>query len=860
MVDDATSLKGKFARFFFFSLNSVYYRLTMAFGLFFLCPLLALLFLGLRADILGSNELLYCVVGILVSTLLGYVILRQISDNIAQVEKRMTEKMDHLVQLGSTSGDEIHKISVLADIMNDKMENASSSLERRISEIHALNELNSISLADGGARSLVNTALERALNLMAASDGAILLVKEKKGTCLEIIGEPEGLAVNKPFRMADFPCNSAQQLKGPLLFSSIGWDENSNKGDTWCLTLIGSLYGNFVYALIKEPRAGLGDEMCVSFLGVYFSAVGNKLKMAEIDRREQRASNELNTMHSVINILSSISDEQRMFANIAQKIDAIFPHKWIGLVQKNFDTGSLYLSHSFSNQEEAVETGDIIKGKDSHIRMAMHSDAPLLFTDPGTGNSYERFLCSQMQLQSILFARLNSNGRNIGVICIGREKESGFSVRDKRLFTLLANSFSVALEQTRAVVRERTKQIELEILSRIGGAIPSRTTKVEKILAFVLEKVTELVDVEAGNIMMMEFDSLRVAAVQGNLHKNFINQRFKISSGAAGYVVSTGDTVVLEDTNDYPAFKFAIEKKTEFETKTVLCVPMISGGRVAGVIELFNRRRHPFSDEDIQTVKAVAASVSIVLENIRLYEESHYIAEKERHIRSIFQRYVPEKVVADVLQNNENSWMTVGQKRTVTIFNVDIRGYSKLSKEASTEDVVHILNYFFKHMGEIVLKHKGIVDKYLGDGVLAIFGAPVMSSNSALDAVLAAQEMIAVIDKVSAYSFERCGVPLAIGISINTGEAIVGNIGFAQKMEYTVIGDVVNETFRIQELTREKKNMILVGESTYRQVKSHVRTIYYGLKKFDASLVEVYEIMKDAEEREQQRKVVPLRR
>ncbi len=862
MFNDSILRKGKIGKFFFFSSNSVFYRLTMAFGLFFLCPFLALLFLALKTDLLGSEELLYCVAGLLVSTLIGYVILRQISEGIARVEKNMIRKMDHLVQIGNISGDEISNISFIADVMNDKMENVGVSLERRINEIHTLNELNSISLADSSAYSLLRIALKRALTLLEASDGAILFVKENQGICLEAVGKPNGLTVNESFRVANFPFSSARRQKGPLLFSSIDPRATDSVGSASCLLLIGVLREKSLYVLINEPDAGFSDEMCLNFLGMYFSAVGTKLKMAEIDRREQRTSNELNTMHAIISILNTFSDERKMLASIAQKIDTILPHKWIGLVQKNVDSASLYLSHSFSNQGNTVETGAIIREENSHIRMAMLSDEPILVDNPAKMSLYEKLLCSRMQLHSVLFARLNSNGRSVGTLCLGRGKERGFSPRDKRLFTLVANGFSAALEQARAVGRRRAKQVELEVLRRIGEAISSHTIRAEKILPYVLEKVTGLVDVEAGNIMMMEFDSLQVVAVHGNLHKNLLKQRFRLSSGVAGYVVSTGDPVVIEDVNDYPDFKSAIDEKTEFETRTLLCVPMISGGQVVGVIELLNRRWHPFSDEDIQTVKAVAASVALALENTRLYEQFHYVAEKERYIRSIFQRYVPGKIVAEILQENDNKQMNVGQKRVVTVFNVDIRGYSKLSKQASTEEVVDVLNYFFKQMGEIVLKHKGIVDKYLGDGMLAIFGVPVSSSNPALDAVLAAQEMVAIIDKVSAYSFEQCGVPLAVGISINTGEAIVGNIGFAKKMEYTVIGGVVNETFRIQDLTREKKNMVLVGKSTYRQVKSHVRTMYYGLKKFDASMVEVYEIVagKDAEERERQRKVVPLQR
>jgi len=189
--------------------------------------------------------------------------------------------------------------------------------------------------------------------------------------------------------------------------------------------------------------------------------------------------------------------------------------------------------------------------------------------------------------------------------------------------------------------------------------------------------------------------------------------------------------------------------------------------------------------------------------------------------------------------------MVIGERKVITVFNIDIRGYSEMSKNSATEEVVEILNYFYMKMGSIILRNKGMVDKYLGDGFLAIFGAPLTTSNPALDAVFAAIEMIKTIHEVSRLSIERCGIPLKIGISLNTGEAIVGNIGFDRKMEYTAIGDVVNETFRIQELTRQKSDLILIGESTYQLVKPFVLAHPWGMREIDdnGSAMMVYEVV-----------------
>ena len=252
-----------------------------------------------------------------------------------------------------------------------------------------------------------------------------------------------------------------------------------------------------------------------------------------------------------------------------------------------------------------------------------------------------------------------------------------------------------------------------------------------------------------------------------------------------------------------------------------------------------------FRQSELKLLKSLASSTAVALENSRLFSESVQMAKKERYVRNIFQKYVPEAVANEILERGDRDLITLGEKRLVTLLNVDIRGYSRISKNLKSEDVVLLINYFFMTMGSAILKHNGILDKYLGDGILAVFGAPVASSNPALDATLAALEMRTQVEKVNAFARERYGETLAMGISIHTGEVIVGNIGFEKKMEYTVIGDVVNDTFRLQEFTRATPNSILIGKTTYQKIKPFMLTKPLGVKTLGAGegQMEVYEVL-----------------
>jgi len=162
--------------------------------------------------------------------------------------------------------------------------------------------------------------------------------------------------------------------------------------------------------------------------------------------------------------------------------------------------------------------------------------------------------------------------------------------------------------------------------------------------------------------------------------------------------------------------------------------------------------------------------------------------------------------------------------KTLTLLNIDIRGFTGLTRKIGPQKTVSLLNSFFSVMGDIVFKHHGIVDKYLGDGFLALFGAPVSSTMDADNAISAALEMQNALPRVDDYFVKEIGASVNIGISIDTGEVVVGNFGFDMKMDYTVIGDSVNIVFRMQGLTKSIPNSILISENTSKAARSHLET------------------------------------
>jgi adenylate cyclase len=163
-----------------------------------------------------------------------------------------------------------------------------------------------------------------------------------------------------------------------------------------------------------------------------------------------------------------------------------------------------------------------------------------------------------------------------------------------------------------------------------------------------------------------------------------------------------------------------------------------------------------------------------------------------------------------------------GEEREVTLLFSDVRGFTTMSEAMKPHDVVRVLNSYFERMVDAVFEHEGMLDKFIGDGLMAVFGAPRSDEDHAMHAVRCALEMRRMLVEVNAM-LKKSNLPeLAIGIGLHTGRVVVGNIGSTKRMEYTAIGDAVNLAARLESQTKEQGVDILVSEATYERVSSRV--------------------------------------
>ena len=260
--------------------------------------------------------------------------------------------------------------------------------------------------------------------------------------------------------------------------------------------------------------------------------------------------------------------------------------------------------------------------------------------------------------------------------------------------------------------------------------------------------------------------------------------------------------------------------------RSTICAPLVAETRVHGA--LYADRLDPFAafkPDDLELISAVAAQTAIAVENARAHER----LAREEVARANYSRFLPEYVVKQMLENPD-SFKLGGVSQVITILFADIRGFTRISEHAPPEKIVNLLNRYFSAMTDIIFAHGGTLDKYLGDGLMALFGAPTTTpddASNALNAAVAMQRrMLGINRELREEGFPEIGV----GMGLHTGEVIVGYIGSDRRSEYTAIGDTVNTSSRLESNARGGE--ILISDATAKAAHSR-----YKLKPREAIMV-----------------------
>jgi adenylate cyclase len=334
----------------------------------------------------------------------------------------------------------------------------------------------------------------------------------------------------------------------------------------------------------------------------------------------------------------------------------------------------------------------------------------------------------------------------------------------------------------------------------------SSSLELNVVLRKVMDRVITLMKASRGFIVLVDprDGTLSVQESSGEADPEKTRQ-FLGSRTVIEHVVTSGDAVVSTDASLDDRFK-GQQSVIMQNLRSIIAVPLMTKGMVIGAVYVDSPFRAAiFEEKDKEFLQAIADLAAIAIDNARQYERSDFM-------RRLFEAHVNKQVTDYVLARSGRTIKFLdGERRMVTMLNSDIAGFSALSQRMDPQELLRFLNEYFARMIHVVLTHGGNIDKFQGDGMLVVFGAPNPMEDHALQALKAAHEMIREIDRFNRDLVAANLPPISVGIGLDTGDVIAGHVGSRDRMEFTLIGVPVNNSAF---LSKVRPARVLMSEAT----------------------------------------------
>jgi class 3 adenylate cyclase len=386
-------------------------------------------------------------------------------------------------------------------------------------------------------------------------------------------------------------------------------------------------------------------------------------------------------------------------------------------------------------------------------------------------------------------------GEVIGWV-IGTEKASPVA---SLLSYLAKNEF-----ETKTLARETLDRYkEINLIYNISGKITA-CLDLKEVAKLVIDEARRLRAGDNGSLMLLNKETGKFEVIAAFGQQSNTKAPIEIGQGIAGNVVLTGRGEIINDVGSDPRFV-----KGHNKVNSMICVPLKIHERAIGVINISSEEPFNYTAADLKLFMSLASQAASAIENAILHENKL----KQERIKSNLERYVNSQLVEAIL-NDQGDISLAPAKRNITILFSDIRNFTSKCEELEPEKIVEYLNEYFTHMVEVIFSHGGTVNKFVGDMIVAMFGAPSTLIDSERRAIETAIEMQNRIKQIPVPWIRNNFIT---GIGISSGEVVVGNVGSPQHMDYTAIGDKVNVASRLQSIA--KGEQILVSRNIYEVTK-----------------------------------------
>ena len=387
-------------------------------------------------------------------------------------------------------------------------------------------------------------------------------------------------------------------------------------------------------------------------------------------------------------------------------------------------------------------------------------------------------------------------------------------IRTKLAPLLEQNFLPERLVQDSAALRRDYEKLRAsyELMRAIGVEL-----EVDQLLAKILEVALELLSADRGVVLLYDDDEeLSPASVRT---KNGTNEEVVLSTTIIEEVLRDKAAVLSSDASVDARFQGAHSIIMQ-GIRSSMAVPLLHGEELIGIMLLDSQiAANAFTEKDLQLFQNVANQAAIAVQNSLFAKKLQQEAVTRERFQRLLSPAIAEQVVSGKVEVKKG-----GEVRETTVLFSDIRGFTAMSETVPAQEVVDMLNDYFELMVEIIFENEGTLDKFVGDEIMALFGAPLAHPDDPQRAVRTALKMLDVLENVFNKDRRDSGKPLLeIGIGINTGEVVAGYLGSSKALEYTVIGDTVNTGARL--CSHAKAGQCLISKGTYERVKDQFEVV-----------------------------------